>query len=341
MRKLVRIEKVRDVHSIQGADAIEVAVVQSWNVVVKKGEYSPGDWCVYFEIDSFLPQRNEFEFLRKSSYHKHHITNDWGFKLRTVKLRGQVSQGLLMPLSILNGFVEDEDYLLEEGWEVTDLLGVIKWEDVIPAQLAGTVVGLFPTNIVAKTDEERIQNLTDEYDSWRNSDLKFYATEKLDGASSTQFIYENEFGLCGRNYQLAESSKNSHWTYVREINLPERLKEKFNNIALQGELIGPGIQKNKYGLSKAKIVYFTAFDISKYKKLNLDEFTILCDELNLERVPVIDDDFKLPDSIDTLIYIAQGKSELNPKSEREGLVIRSYDNSISFKVISNKWLLNN
>jgi RNA ligase (TIGR02306 family) len=103
-RKLASIQKVAEIRPIEGADAIEVARINNWNVVVKKGEYKAGDLCIYCEIDSFLPVREEFEFLRKSSFKK--MGDQEGFRLKTIRLRGQLSQGLLLPLTVLNEVYE-------------------------------------------------------------------------------------------------------------------------------------------------------------------------------------------------------------------------------------------
>lgn len=147
-RKLASIRKITDIQPIPDADAIEVVVVGGWKVVTKKGEFSVGDLCVYCEIDSFLPILPQYEFLRKSSYKKL-STGEEGFRLRTIKLRGQVSQGLVLPISVLPGGRE-----LFEGMDVTEVLSITKYEPPIPASLAGKVKGLFPS-FLHKTDEER------------------------------------------------------------------------------------------------------------------------------------------------------------------------------------------
>lgn len=128
MRHLATIRTISDVSPIPGADAIEVASVDGWKVVIKKGEFSAGERGIYFEIDSFLPVRPAYEFLRKSSFRQHPVSNEEGFRLRTVRLRGQVSQGLLLP-------VPYELAGLPVGSDVTSDLGITKWEYPIPAQV--------------------------------------------------------------------------------------------------------------------------------------------------------------------------------------------------------------
>lgn len=329
MRKLARIERVAKVSPIPDADSIEVATVQSWNVVIKKGEFKEGDLCVYCEIDSFLPVREEFEFLRKSSYKK--MEDKEGFRLRTLKLRGQVSQGLLLPLSII-----DNGQQYPVGYEVTDLLGITKYEPPIPAGTEGTIKGGFPS-FISKTDEERIQNLADEYSSYKNTE--FYATEKLDGTSITCYVYEGSFGVCQRNYELEEAN-NMYWETVARLGIKEKLMQLNKNIALQGELIGPSIQGNPYQLKERTIKVFSVFDIDNGRYYEFEEFTALTKELSIDTVPLIETSMKLPETIDMLLQFADGKSALNLQTNREGLVLRSLSGVwISFKVISNQFLL--
>ena len=188
-RKLASVQIVRDILPIEGADAIEVVVINSWKVVVKKDEFKVGDKVTYFEIDSFLPIKEEFEFLRKSSYKKMGALE--GFRLKTIRLRGQVSQGLV---TSYNG---DAD----EGTDLTEELGVVKFEPPIPAELSGIAKGNFPSFLI-KTDEERIQNLTKEYSEYKT--LIFYEAEKLEGCSVTFYVKDGIFGVCSRNIDLLE-----------------------------------------------------------------------------------------------------------------------------------------
>lgn len=331
MRKLASIRKVSNIEAIENADLLEVAVIDGWKVVIKKGEYKPNDFCVYCEIDSLLPIKEEYEFLRKSSYVKLPDETE-GFRIKTIRLRGQISQGLVLPITIL------KDIEIVEGLDVTEYLGITKYEQPIPLDLAGKVKGGFPS-FLRKTDEERIQNLTSEFNEWKSGNNKFYATEKLDGSSATFYYYNNEFGVCSRNLDLLETENNSFWNAARTLDLEKKLSELNRNICIQGELIGPGVNKNIYKLPKLTVMFFNAFDIDKQERLPLFEFLELINSLNLEVVPIFQN-FDLPDSIDSLLKIADGKSQLNSNTDREGIVIRSYDMQISFKVISNKFLLN-
>jgi len=335
-RKLASIRKISDLSPIEGADKIELATIDGWKVVVAKDvNHKVGDLIVYCEVDSFLPIEPEFEFLRKSSYKKMADGNE-GFRLKTIKLRGQISQGLIVPLDVLLkcGVSSDDVY---EGLDVTGTLGIVKYEPPIPAQLSGLVKGNFPS-FLKKTDEERVQNLTKEYAIYSLD--KFYVTEKLDGSSVTYYVKDGVFGVCSRNLDLLEDENNSMWKFAIESGLRDRLVGLEKNLAVQGEIIGEGIQGNPYQRIGQTVRIFNGFDIDKYDYLSLSELIELVKVLEVRTVPILDLDFTLPDTIDELLLTAEGKSMLNIKTEREGIVIRSHDRKISFKAISNKFLLN-
>jgi RNA ligase (TIGR02306 family) len=332
MRKLASIKIIDGIQPIEGADMIELAVVGGWKVVVAKDVgHKVGDHVVYCEIDSFLPIKPEFEFLRKSSFKK--MGDEEGFRLKTIKLRGQVSQGLILPMSVFGDF----SWTAYEGLDVTEMLGIQKYEPPVPAQLSGIAKGLFPS-FIRKTDEERVQNLAKEYEGWKSQE--FYVTEKLDGSSSTFYYKDGVFGVCSRNLELLETEGNTFWKVARELDLENKLSKLNVNISLQGELIGEGIQGNPYKIKGQTVRFFNVFDIDNQEYYGLPNFLRTLDVLELESVPVIDREFLLPESVDELLTYADKKSELNPNFDREGVVIRSYDRTISFKVISNKFLLN-
>lgn len=357
-RKLASIRRISDIQEIPGADMIELAIVDGWKVVVAKDVgHKVGNLVVYCEIDSFLPIKEEFEFLRKSSYKK--MGDQEGFRLRTVKLRGQVSQGLILPISVFGayGYRMSEDLLNENpalepnksvispsdmielvvGNDVTEVLGIVKYEPPIPAELAGKVKGLFPS-FIRKTDEERIQNLASEYEEMKKH--TYYETEKLDGSSATFYYNNGEFGVCSRNLELLETDGNTFWKVARELDLENKLKEYGINLSIQGELIGEGIQGNPYKIKGQTVRFFNLFDIDLQVYHSLSVFKETMKVLGLETVPVLRTNFKLPETIDELLKMADGKSELNPNFDREGIVVRSLDRTISFKVISNNFLLN-
>jgi RNA ligase (TIGR02306 family) len=338
-RKLASIRKISDIQPIEGADMIELVIVDGWKVVVAKNVgHKVGDLVIYCEIDSFLPIREEFEFLRKSSYKKM-VDGTEGFRLRTIRLKNQVSQGLVLPISVLNP--TDTNIYVEpfEGLDVTEMLEIVKYEPPIPAELAGKVKGLFPS-FLRKTDEERIQNLTLEYEGWKNSDKRFYVTEKLDGSSATFYFKDGVFGVCSRNLELLETEGNTFWKVARQLKLEEWLSSQETNYSIQGELIGEGLQGNPYKIKGQTVGFFNAFNIDTQEYLGLEEFESLISSMGLKSVPILDREFTLPDTIDELLKYADSKSVLNSNFDREGVVIRSVDRKISFKVISNKFLLN-
>jgi RNA ligase (TIGR02306 family) len=353
-RKLASIRVINDIQPIEGADMIELAIVDGWKVVVAKNVgHKVGDHVVYCEIDSFLPIREEFEFLRKSSFKR--MGDQEGFRLKTIKLRKQVSQGLILPMSIFGDF----GWTAYEGLDVTEKLGIVKYEPPIPAELSGKVKGHFPS-FLRKTDEERVQNLTKEYDEYRfQSKHQFYVTEKLDGSSATYYIKDGVFGVCSRNLELAEPEpfvpgmemcndgierprqENTFWKVARELDLKSKMESLGMNICFQGELIGEGIQGNPYKIKGHTVKFFNAFDIDEQERIAMPKFVELIDKLGLDFVPFLETPFLLPSTVEDLLKYAEDKSRLNRETEREGVVVRSYDNSISFKAISNKFLLDN
>lgn len=334
-RKLATIQKIKNIFPIPGADKIEVAEILGWKVVVKKGEFQVGDLCVYCEIDSILPEKPKFEFLR-----------DKKFRIKTCRLRGQISQGICFPLNILSDTLKNE---VKEGEDVTELLGIEQHIPQIPACIAGIVKGLFPS-FIPKTDETRVQVLQSILDRYKGE--KCYITEKVDGSSVTYYIKDGEFGVCSRNLELKEDDKNAFWEFAHKINLKERMLKVEKNFAIQGELIGAGIQKNNLRLPEKTVKFFTSFDIDKYQYYNYGEFVMQMKYLELETVPIITDNYILSSNIDELVEMSKGFSELNPKVYREGIVIRPLiekvdlqmssewgNGRVSFKVINTEYLL--
>lgn len=332
MRKLASIQRIVDILPIEGADAIEVVRCLGWRCVVKKEDsFSIGDLVVYAEVDSVFPQEPQFEFLQHCKY-----------RIRTMKLRGQISQGLVLPLSIL----PRGDY--REGDDVSELIGVVKYDPPEPAHISGDTKGSFPS-FMPKTDETRIQVLQDLLTKYKGT--KMYYAEKLDGASESIFLNnhldpEDRFGVCSRSQELKRSDNNSLWKMVDKYNIENNLKKLNRNIALQGEIIGEGIQSNKYKLKGQDFYVFNIFDINNYRYLDFDEFMQLASLLNLKTVPILNKEFILTDNIDELVELAKGYSVLNKQTKREGIVIRplvEIDDPkfgrISFKSINPEFLI--
>ncbi len=367
MRKLASIQRISAIEPIANADAIVKATILGWQVVVKKDEFKQGDLCVYFEIDSLMPAMPEFEFLRERK-----------FRIKTVKLRGQVSQGICFPTTIL-----PESFAIEEGADVTQFLGIKQWEPFQEEQRLRPQTGkiryprwmprwfqnlihkirfvreyyrkhsgqkTFPS-LIPKTDETRVQVLQPLLDKYAGT--KCYITEKLDGSSITVYQINGKFGVCSRNLDLFRDKYDLYWSTVMEHDLEKKFKKHFgkDNIAIQGELIGPSVQGNKYKLRKCDIYFFNVYFIKKHAYGNLTELKEVCQLLDEKTVPVLNEDYILSQSIPDLVELSKGTSTLS-ETLREGIVIRPYNeisdreldcqlvkNRISFKSINPDFLL--
>lgn len=332
MRKLATIRKIDELNPIEGADAIECAIVGGWKVVAQKGLYKVGDLALYLEIDSWVPTKLA-PFLSKGKEPREY-EGVKGERLRTIKLRGQLSQGLLIPLDV----AIPETHSFGEDSDVTEYLGVKKWEKPINAQLAGVCKGNFPS-LIPKTDQERVQNLKKEVASAR--ELSFEVTEKMEGSSMTCYLIDGEFGVCSRNMDLKETEGNSFWSTARRENVEEKMREEFGlaDFAVQGELIGPGIQGNIYGLKDTQFMVFDIYDIRRGTYVDPRTRQAMVDDMGLTHVPVIWHQWKLDADVDTLLAQAEGSSWLNKAQEREGIVFKQLDGGMTFKAISNKYLL--
>jgi hypothetical protein len=368
MRTLATIQQITSLTPIAGADAIETAQVLGWQVVVKKGEFKEGDKVIYCEIDSIMPEREEFEFLRPRK-----------FKIKTMKLRGQISQGICFPLSILpEGFAGE----IKEGTDCTEALGVTKYEPatpqflqnkqatrlIFPKWMPSFLIHLlrqyFPSfcemfrkeigaktwpQFLTKTDETRVQILQPLLDKYAGT--KCFIAEKLDGSSVTYFVKDGKFGVCSRNLELPFDENNGFWKGALMYDIEEKLLSLKRDIAIQGELIGEGIQGNKYELKGLDVYFYQAFDIRTQMYSSLQELGLLLDSLQLKQVPVLSSSYALTNKIDALVSLSIGKSILNIKAQREGIVIRpineihDYDfkslvsGRLSFKVINPEFLL--
>jgi RNA ligase (TIGR02306 family) len=338
MRTLVSIQEVATVLPIPEADAIEVLTMKNkgWSCVVKKDQFKPKDLCVYHEIDSLLPNVPQYAFLANGNNLKKSIiengTEVEGYRLKTIRLRGQISQGLALPLSEFEGIIP-KDCAIDT--DLTQLLNVFKYEAPIPVCLAGELKGAYP-GFLSKTDENRIQQDISPLEKLKGQ--RFYLTSKIDGTSSTFYKYENVFGACGHRWEYKESEKNIFWKLAQRYNL----KDKFpNGFGVQGETAGEGIQKNRLKLKGVDFYGFYVVDIEKGEYLKLDDMKHFMKELGLKTVPIIEENFILNHTSEELLKMADMPSPLNPNLPQEGLVFRLYDSlqKVSFKVISNEYLI--
>jgi len=329
MRKLATIRTIADIKPIEGADSIECAIVDGWTVVVKKGEFKVGETALYLEIDSWVPTRLA-PFLSKGKEPREY-NGVSGERLRTAKLRGQLSQGLLLPFPNI-GY---------EGQDLSNILGIQKWERPVPSQLAGQVRGNFPTE-VPKTDQERVQNLVKEITQAHAKGLRYECTEKLEGSSCTFFLdLEGEFHVCSRNLDLKRDENNAFWRAAIKYDIEAKMREfQLSGYAIQGELIGPNIQGNIYGLSD---IEFHAFDV--YNSIT-GNYMIPADrvkmigEMGLNHVPVVAWEKDLSTGVVAdLLELADGPSKLGKNPMREGLVWKEMNGGMTFKTISNAYLL--
>jgi RNA ligase (TIGR02306 family) len=340
MRKMATIRKIDAIGPIEGADAIEVATVGGWRVVVKKGEYTAGDLAVYCEIDSFIPTAIA-PYLTKPGHYAKTFEGVEGERLRTVKLRGTTSQGLLLPYNVLGGLVDLVDFAYPTvGDDVSELLGIVKYEAPIPAALAGEVKGMFPS-VIPKTDQERIQNLTAELEVWKTEGLTWEVTEKLDGSSMTVYVIDGEVGVCSRNLELSPNKDNSLWRAAYKHDLPTKLSTVQRNIAIQGELIGNGIQGNMYKMRDQDFYVYDIYDIDAGRYYTPMERQAFVTEYKLNHCPVLNSSAKVDTlTVDSLLQMAEGKSVLVENGpEREGLVFKCNEKQVSFKAISNRFLI--
>jgi RNA ligase (TIGR02306 family) len=335
MRKLATIRKIDSLRPIVGADAIECAIVGGWTCVVKKGEFTAGDLAVYCEIDSWIPHEIA-PFLSKGNFPR--VYNEVkGERLRTVKLRGQLSQGLLLPLEPTCADIESE---LFEGLDVSFPLNIVKWEMPMNAQLAGMARGNFPS-LIPKTDQERCQNLVKEIDQAITDELQFEVTEKLEGSSMTVYLIDGVFGVCSRNLDLKEEGGTTFWEVARRDGIEEKMRTVVGtDLAIQGELIGPGIQGNIYKLSKPEFRVFDVYNIQGGCYLDPADRRELIKSMGLKHVPVmfVDKDLGVG-SVEEILQWAEGPSAITPSQEREGIVFKQVDGGMTFKAISNKYLL--
>lgn len=424
-RKLASVRRIAAIDPIEGADQIVCVTVDGWKLVSnKENGFKVGDLVIYFEIDSFLPCIPEFEWMRARCYKKTENLGE-GFLVRTIKLRGQVSQGLIVPISDFDSYFDEFEgrkgileyiwggherdssndrevfHPIEEGLDLTDVIGVKKFEKPIPAELSGKVRGNFPS-FIFKTDQERIQNNFGRIKNWiffgknevepvidellieqfeqfnssvipgaqctyfKNGNLWFKKTPvkndedtiaerslyevtlKLDGSSMTVYHKDGQIGVCSRNMDLTRDPGNSFWAVALKSGVFHWLIEDGRNLAIQGELMGPGIQGNREALGNLKMFVFDVFDIDKQerwapgvRRLWMDNFlkSPYIDDGFIDHVPFVTDYCITEETtVETLLELADTTPSLNNKVA-EGIVFKNYVGGDSFKVISNKFLL--
>jgi RNA ligase (TIGR02306 family) len=338
MRKLATIQRVSEIIPIEGATTIELAKSRGWQYVVKKGEFNTGDTGVYFEIDSYLPVHDRYEFLRKSSYKNNEYMGE-GFRIKTMRFMGNLSQGLFLPLLSF----KDVDFTgYNEGDDVTELLGVRKWEIPETVTSGGIQKGEKPYGIPT-TDEIRIQSATELIDELKIGECGYIITTKMDGTSCTIFHKDGEVGVCGRNFEYVDDEKCDMWKFAHSRGLVDKLRTLGRNIAVQGEFCAPGIQKNRLRLNAPELFVFDIFDLDKTEYIRVSEMVEITHKLGLKLADIEEEGETFNYTLDELLERARGKYPGG--KHKEGIVIRSRDipkgrkHRISFKVINNDFLL--
>lgn len=336
-RKLATIEIVHEIKLIEGADNIELATVRGWNCVVKKCEFKEGDLGIFFEVDSFLPIRPEFSFLESTG--RKIMDGESGYRLRTRKLRGVVSQGLFMPIGIFHEF-DHPEINISLGNDYTDLLGIKKYEVPIPLQLRGTVRRTLPSWI-HRSHQDRIQNIY--YDlKDTEKDTEFEVTTKIDGTNFSAYLKDGDFGVCSHNIDLKDTEESVYWRIAKKYQIENILKDLSKNLVIQSEIAGPGIQKNRCKLSELQLFVFDIWDIDKQEYWYSNDRKAFTDFYQLPHVPILRTNFKIFSeylSIDDMLKFAEGKGINN--TEREGVVCKAIGKQLSFKIINNEYLLKN
>ena len=332
MRKLASIQVIGDISPIQDADSIEVASVLGWKVVVRKGQFKTGDRCVYIEIDSVLPYETNsaFAFLAERKG-----------KVRTAKLRGQISQGIVFPLPDLG--IEEA---VETGADVTERLGITKLDDFVAANVMDSE-GQWPFYL-CKTDQERLQT----FDEERFASLKNHLWEvtcKADGTSVSLSYNNGEIKTCSRNVSM-KRVEGSFYKYLEDqwaaiTKLSGYCAANGVNLAVQGEHIGPKVQGNYYNLVAPDWKIFDIWDIDRQRYVTPGERHKLLDDMGLAGLsaPVVHRNFDITGlSRPELIDMADGESLITKGKKREGLVWKAEDDGmLHFKTVSNKYLLKN
>ena len=331
-RKLVTIDVVSELNPIPKMDRIEMATIRGWEVIVQKNDFNVGDKCIYFEIDSLIPEGDErFEFLRERTY----LKNENAFRIKTMKMRGNFSQGLALPLSKFPEFQN-----LQMGVDITKKLNVRLYDPYMGIALGDEVVAEKP-NFIPSTSIERIQNkkhFLQEY-----SDKKLIISEKIDGTSQTYFVKDGEFGMCSKNKQLfvpedENQFKGNRFLMCKKYDIRNKLLSLNRTIAIQGEIVGSSIQHGQYGNN---FYAYSVYDIDKREFLHILEAKRFCKNLDIPFVPIIEEEYSMFMNIKEAVDFSNFKSVVG-KGMSEGIVciVETGKRALTrFKVLNPNYLL--
>jgi RNA ligase (TIGR02306 family) len=325
MEKLATIEKIHSIqpHPNPEVEKLEIGKIKEWPVVIPKGQFANGQLVVFIQIDSIVPEIPEFEFMRRQK-----------FRVWNAKFKGAPSQGLVMYSLSLNKYlniisdnpasetgIDVKQY--NEGDDVTELLGITKYEKPLDLSIRGDAVGGFPTHLVSITDEENLLNNPKTLEEFRGQEC--YLTVKADGSSMT-VIYDGEkVRVCSRRLEQKEGS--GFWLFAEALGLPDKLKELKKSVAIQAEACGGKIQGNPMGLTLPSFFVFNVKEIDTGKWYGYREIADFCSSLQIPMVKLVREPFIFDETwtIDTLQAIANLTEYTTAKGETrkaEGIVLR-------------------
>jgi len=361
-RKLASIEKITSLELIKDKDRIELATILGWHVIVGKGDFKVGDLVVYVEYDVLLPIKPEFEFLRSRTYSKKFN----GFRIRNMKMAGVQSEGIVFPMDILPRWVPAgiiKSYT--EGQDISEVLGVQKYDlealqEVEKAKVSKNPIFKYMMRYkwfrrlnlsskpkkgypegVTKSDETNIQV---KFGSLRNKGYRYYTTEKLEGQAFCYTVIKNKFSVFSHNFNKGKRDNSNWWNAAIAFDIEKKMKNfmriyAIKNMSIQGELVGPGIQKNIYKFSKITPYIFNATNLDDKKDFSFADLKLFCNYTNLNIVPILNENIKLCRTSDGILKEAEGKSKLLSTQEREGVVWRALDQNVkvSFKAKGKKY----
>lgn len=337
MRKLASIEVIDKIEPIQGADFIEKVTVNGWNVVVSKSDkFKVGDKVIFIAEGSLLPPKIEFLFLKDKNY-----------EVKPIKLKKQVSQGLVLPLSYLA-----RDFKV--GEDVTNELGITYKYDDKPCSfkeklLNFPLIKYFYSKFYAENEPipEKVkqnvylthldENYKDVFETYKKN--PFFVTEKLEGCDVTYFDNDLGFGVCSKNIWLRKEDNSCYWEVAHRFGVEEALKvlKKFfgaKNVLIRGTIIGSNIQGNKYKISGYDLyIYEITFDDYTVSPKGLKTF---CNRFKFKDTPQITNTYYLPPNISTLKRFAKGKSKINSDVQRKGILLLDRISNTYIKVSANK-----
>ncbi len=338
---LASVQEIKELSPMENADNLVLAKVLEWNVVVRKDEFNVGDFCVFFQIDSKLPDKPVFDFMKPRK-----------FRVRSTRLRGVLSQGLCMPMSILSEFpiINEGTGVYKVGDDVTEVIGVESWfHNPEDAGYDGTghrqtrKPSDFPS-FIPKTDEKLMQSVPGVIEELTGH--PYYITTKVDGSSCTIANLNGEIYVCSRR-RIIKNNEDSFtkWWFVHDKYDVSAILKIAGNYAIQGELCGPGIQKNLLGLDEFDLYVFNVFNIDKGAYVDYTRLTSFCNYYGFKMVPFIEEGDSFNYSADELVEKARGNYESG--NLREGIVVRpkkemfsrALKNRLSFKVMNNDFLL--